>query len=402
MRTVTIFLAGSALALSGCASTSFAPPEVSLSRQMGEQSAAENCLAPAGGGAIAHDVPGALLLIDNFLGAYRCTLRVAADGRRGFQIPSFLALVGSTTAVALGGGADWAIAGGAANSVFTAGNDYFDPVEQTEILDDAIEALDCVQMEAVGVQAFVTAPEAADAAADARRDAAREMVEAAEMRAQTAERVFAVADAEATRAANAAAQADSLMNVTIAQVADPDARAAQLARIGELSDRSRAAAVEARGELSRAQQELSSAYAAIAPARAALAQAEADDGGLGEIEIAAEEQYFRMISGALVRVEGIAARRLSQRGIFDPAGVAAQIEDLVAKIRERQAEANAGGAGAEAGGEGAQDEDAEGNQLRAMANLFANPVTRNLVTQVRLQLRVLRPKLDRCILLAQA
>ena len=46
---------------------------------------------------------------------------------------------------------DVAIAGGAGNSIFTAGNSYYAPREQTAILSDAVDAIACIQTEAVGI-----------------------------------------------------------------------------------------------------------------------------------------------------------------------------------------------------------------------------------------------------------
>lgn len=144
-----------AIALGGCASTTFAPPEVDVYRQMNGDSLTMGCrLSGASSGAIQHNVDGALLLVHNFVNSYRCGMRAAADGRQPFEILSFLSLAGATAAVALGASPDVAIIGAAANGIFTAGNKYFAPQEQTEILSSAVDALLCIQTESVGIAAF--------------------------------------------------------------------------------------------------------------------------------------------------------------------------------------------------------------------------------------------------------
>jgi hypothetical protein len=122
---------------------------------MTRASLSQDCrVTPAAATDIRPNVEGALTLIDNYLSSYRCTMRLAADGRQGFEVPAFLSLIGSTTAIALGAGTDVAILGGAGNSVFTAGNKYSAPQDQTEILSGAVDALACIQTEAVGISAF--------------------------------------------------------------------------------------------------------------------------------------------------------------------------------------------------------------------------------------------------------
>ena len=148
-------LLGATALLSGCVSTSFAPPDVDVYNRMAAGSLTTNCtLSGSNGGAIGHNVDGALLLIHNFVNAYRCSMRAAADGRQPFEVLSFLSLVGSTAAVALGASPDVAIIGSGANSIFTAGSKYYAPQEQTEILSSAVDALLCIQTEAVGIAAF--------------------------------------------------------------------------------------------------------------------------------------------------------------------------------------------------------------------------------------------------------
>lgn len=138
--------------LSGCATTSFAPPRVDFHQEMTNASLGADCRLIAGkGNNLPHDVSGARALIRNYFGAYECAMRATANGRQAFEVPAFLSLVGATTAVALGAGPNVAIAGGAGNSIFNAGNSYYAPREQTAILSDAFDAITCIQSEAVGI-----------------------------------------------------------------------------------------------------------------------------------------------------------------------------------------------------------------------------------------------------------
>ena len=115
----------------------------------------DQCKVTLGKGeAVKPNIDGAQILIGNYLDSYRCTMREASNGRQPWEILSFLSLVGSTTAIALGGGRNLAVLGGAGNSVFSAGNSYYAPRDQVEILDQAVDALACIQNESVGIDPF--------------------------------------------------------------------------------------------------------------------------------------------------------------------------------------------------------------------------------------------------------
>ena len=282
MDRLTLLLATTAIAVAGCTTTSFAPPRVDLDQVMTASSLSPDCgLTTAHGTPIPQNVAGALQLIDNYDRAYDCAQRAAANGRQAFQIPSFLALVGSTTAVAFGAGADVAIAGGAANSVFTAGSNYYAPAEQNEILLHALDAINCISEEAVGSPAYASLPAAGD-----------------------------------------------------------EERRLQLLR---------------------------------------------DPGG-GQVEITSDQRYFRMVRGALRQVAIVTGQRLSRRGTFDAAGVAAQIRTLADEERERRRLAE-------------QPPPTE----QALTNRFmSSPAgTARLMHVIQLQLDLLQPKLDQCVLRAK-
>lgn len=278
------FLLGScALFLSACSTTtSFAPPHVNVHKAMNENSLGTDCRQTTYLDAtIEKDVDGAQSLIDNYLNSYQCAMRLAADGRQAFEIPQFLALIGSTTALALGAGTDVAILGGAGNSIFAAGKNYYAPAEQTEILSDAVDALACIQAESVGINPF---------------------------------------------------------SIAVAEE-------------------------QQRMQLSRA-------------------------GGGPIVEVSPELQYFKMVSSALISVNRAATKRLSRRGSFDAAGVGAEIEVLAKKIRDaEEAKKNPPKTEPDAGA-------GEGGARMALA------LTQSERTQ--LDLNVLQPKLQTCVLRAKS
>ena len=269
--------------LSGCATTSFAPPQVNVHKAMNENSLGPGCrLTTHLDARIDEDVNGAQSLIDNYLDSYQCAMRLAADGRQAFEIPQFLALIGSTTALALGAGTDVAILGGAGNSVFAAGKNYYAPGEQTEILSDAVDALACIQAESVGISAFSIA----------------------------------------------ATEEQQRMQMSAA-------------------------------------------------------------GGGPIVEVSAELQYFKMVSSALVSVNRAATKRLSRRGSFDVAGVAAEIEVLAKKIRDaEEAKKNPPKAAV-------PDPAAGGAGVRMALAL-------NQSEKTQLDLNILQPKLQTCVLRAKS
>jgi hypothetical protein len=279
MRIVIAFLASCSLA--GCATTtSFAPPPVDIGHDMADQTLSSQCLpTAAAGNKITPDMDGAQKLIDNFIMSYRCTIRVAADGRQPFELLGFLSLVGSTAAVALGAGPKVAIAGGIGNSVFTAGEKYYDPKEQTSILADALDALACIKTESVGISPF-----------------------------------------------DLAATANQQMT------------------------------------------------------------AMADETG-PTVTVTPERQYFNMVAAALLSVERAATIRLSRRGSFDSAGIAAEIETLTKKIEDAE-----------------KKKKAPPPQDPAVRNVLGDEAAdaMRVADLTQLDLDVLQPKLQKCVVRAKS
>ena len=92
-----------------------------------------------------------------------------------------------------------------------------------------------------------------------------------------------------------------------------------------------------------------------------------------------------MIRGALRQVAVVTAQRLSRRGTFDAAGVAAQIRTLAEEERARRAAVGAA---------------TETPVDDALAARFGGPVAA-FIRNIQLQLDVLQPKLDQCVLRAK-
>ncbi len=153
-----IFFMTCVFALSGCAVTSFAPPVVNLDQRLqfsGTQSTFNAVCSPkASNGLIDASVDGALGLVSNFILTYRCQADRAAEGRQFFEVPAFLSAAGAATAAAFGAGAAVAIGSGAAGAVLNQGKSYYAPRAKAVVLNDGLDALLCIQAEAVGIDAF--------------------------------------------------------------------------------------------------------------------------------------------------------------------------------------------------------------------------------------------------------
>jgi hypothetical protein len=157
MRRIFI-LTSCTLALAGCAVTSFAPPVVNLDQRLqfsGTQSSFNAVCSPkASNGSINASVDGALALVNNFILTYRCQADRAAEGRQFFEVPAFLTSAGAATAAAFGAGPAIAIGAGAAGATLNQGKSYYAPRAKAVVLSDGLDALLCIQTEAVGIDAF--------------------------------------------------------------------------------------------------------------------------------------------------------------------------------------------------------------------------------------------------------
>jgi hypothetical protein len=325
--------------LTGCATASFAPPSVNLENEMhvpgSNYSFGQRCMpnerldSAKNSIRIREDVQGARRLIDNFIYMYRCRAHTAANGRQAFDIPSFLALAGTSAATVFGAGPNVAIAGGYGNSLFSNGAKYYAAQRKAEIYDHSLDALVCIKSEAAGIDAFT---------------------------------VDAISNVEKTSG-------------------------------------------------DQAKQALKAAFAG-------------EEGEGGEVTITSKEQYFDMVSAALLSVERVAAQRLSTAGTpFDASGVMAEMAALQKKTEPTAAEGEeadeeaAALQGPAAGAEvppglpqGAVQELLKslssiqgGNEaaagMAAKANLKSVP--QRQVSETILKLKTLQPKLEQCVLRAK-
>lgn len=94
-------------------------------------------------------VDGARQLTDNFIFAYRCAAKGAANGRQAFEFPAIIAAIGAPAAAALGGNPDATIAAGITSAALTAGNGYYGPQQKANILLSGLDALACIKTVAV-------------------------------------------------------------------------------------------------------------------------------------------------------------------------------------------------------------------------------------------------------------
>jgi len=286
-----LFLTTCLLALSGCATASFAPPQVAVNYyQEGDNSA----LCKTGGSrpttvVVTRTVEGAYRLIDTFIETYRCAGHSAANGRQAFEIPAFVATTGAALATAVGGGVTYGIVGTAANSVFNAGGKYWDPKLKAGIYDHSLDALLCVKTEAVGIPAY--------------------------------------------KFEQAAAETSAKRNLP-----------------------------EARGQ------------------------------GGTIIEVTPDKQYFEMVSSAAFSVERILAYRLNNMASVDAGAVAAELAKAIEASRKAEEERKKKLGGATEHG---IVESAEIDDFRE--DLEKSPKQ----TMVQLDLTVLKPKLDECVLRAK-
>jgi hypothetical protein len=152
-------LGSSALFLSGCAVTSFAPPIVDMQnelRSVRNQTSFNAVCTPqpfAVPGGSQRDVEGALRLINNYILTYRCQRDRAAEGRQFFEVPGFLATAGGAIAAAFGAPTAVAIGSGAASAVLGQGKSYYAPKDKAVVLSDGLRGMLCIHNEAVGIDA---------------------------------------------------------------------------------------------------------------------------------------------------------------------------------------------------------------------------------------------------------
>ena len=148
---------GSAMALAGCTTTSFAPPNVNFQKAVDYSDAGHHCGPKTVGTDLEHNVDGARRLIDNFIISYRCAAHSAADGRQFFEVPSFLATTLGAAAGAIGAGTHVAIGTTVTSGILNGGKSYYSPQQKADMYDSALDALLCIKTEAVAIDALTIA-----------------------------------------------------------------------------------------------------------------------------------------------------------------------------------------------------------------------------------------------------
>ena len=352
-----IITAASALALSGCTTFSFAPPpvqtdyKVAPSKSVCGQAAASDTL-------ISRDYRGARVLIDNFTVAYRCASHEVANGRQIFEVPSFIALVAAAIGPTFGLSDDGRIAALGAASVYGRANSYYAPRDKVPAVDAALDAVICIKSESIGVAFF-----------DSR-----------------------LGDAEAARVAIGAAQTQisklqtALATLEVRRVAT----VAELQKLAQAADSSAAARASLSAELAIIETAIGSTRTELAALESALntlvdpktVKAAAVTGlgidGVSDpaLVISVNEQYFEMVSSALLSVERILASRLKSIGKYDAAGLQAEIAKQLEDMRTTDA------------------------KLKPASD-FAGLSAPEKNEEVKLQVAAIQPRLQNCVVRAK-
>ncbi len=155
-KRLTLAVLGILPTLSGCATFSFAPPNVNTSQHVETAGNRICAFNPRVGERVndPNDLLSTFRLIDNYSLAYRCAVSQASNGRQAFQIPSFLSALVGVAAGAFNGSRDLAVGAGIAASTSNSANGYWAPQEKAGVLDSAFDAVLCIRTEAVGIRFF--------------------------------------------------------------------------------------------------------------------------------------------------------------------------------------------------------------------------------------------------------
>lgn len=276
-RVLVAGLAG--LALTGCTTTSFAPPQIETGYAMdGVEPGTCAVYAAEGASAITPDVAGANLLIDNFLAGYKCASREASNGRQSFEVPSFLALIAASVGGPLYGfSRNEQLAAGAYSAVMGRANSYYAPKEKADLLRAAISGVTCIGNAAVGYDYFN---------ADAEEEG------------------------EVRSAVDGTTQDEKLSSLVQAQ-------------LDEIKARLKAAGLTAaeKKDLADQRKELEDLLLGLLKRMDRAQQA-------GSVRIDADFAYFKLVRNALIDVDTVLEKRMSDSGTFDPASLSGELENL--------------------------------------------------------------------------
>jgi hypothetical protein len=266
------------LALGGCTTTSFAPPEIDTRYSMSGVEPGTCAVTPDTASKIEPNVAGAHLLIDNFLAGYKCASREASNGRQSFEVPSFLALVAAGVGGPLYGlSRNEQLAAGAYSAVMGRANSYYAPKEKADLLRAAINGVTCIGNAAVGYDHFD---------ADAKQPGGTVNI------------------------ASQTTQEEMLIELIDGQLTE----VAAALKVADLAQQERT-------RLTTRQKELADLKFALTQQISRRLQA-------SSIQIDAAFGYVKLVRNALVDVDTVLEKRLSDSGTFDPASLSGELENL--------------------------------------------------------------------------
>lgn len=405
MKTRALIILTASTVIAGCSTTSFAPPHVNLDTVVGKRTTPlKSCMEASEQSTrkIDENVEGAMALIDNFMVGYRCASRSAAEGRKNFEVPAFLFAATSALGQSFGLVEDATLGIAAAGITATQGNSYFAPQTKADYLNSAIDAITCIQLGSVGLDGFdingkkeeggdgTTGKDNTSGEEGTQNDVQPVDVSAIELLDPFSLSVpFQIASNEGVTIA--APESDDDFVANLETLKSQDLSDVDRALLQHLFERFQAAAVNADAKnVVRKEQSESEAQSSVS------------------VSTSAERQFFRLISGALLSVERVLARRLNHAGTaIDASGIVAQVELL------SQDEKKAGLEGAEETADGKRLAELntiisnyelqtiqlpQGNQLSApQRDVYEKAINDRIVLKVK----EIRPKLQKCVLLAK-
>lgn len=245
----------------------------------------------------------------------------------------------------------------ASAAVLGRANTYYAPREKLPALDAALDAVLCVKTETVGVAFFDT------------RQGDAEAVRAAVT--QTQQQITSI---KATLAALEAKRATAVSQLQALASTIDASSPARTALVAELTT-TEAAIKTTVAELTK----LEAALALIVdPATRIAAATPLGIAGVtaGPVVVSANEQYFEMVSGALLSIERVLAGRLKSAGKYDAAGLQAEIAKTIEEMRAA---------------------DAKLRPARALAGLPAA----DQIDEVQLRVAAIQPRLQGCVVRAK-
>ncbi len=294
---------------------------------------------------------GAMQLLDNFMVGYRCAAKSAADGRTKFEVPTFLLATAAAVGQSFGISADGTLGLVTGAAVVRQGNSYFASQTKADYLNSAVDALTCIQLESVGIDGFDLAQ-------------------------------------EPPRAIPPDSDGEIMFNFEAFKAKNPEMQE----RFKNTPD----------FEISTQQRLID-----LGLTEEAIAEFSIDNNEMATVEVPVQQQYFRMISGALLSVERVLARRLNHAGTpFDPAGIVAEISMLSQEAGPPLEE----GEGVAQNGENMAPQTMLQmlQTERLMLMVKSDPTEqdssklRKLNAQiVTLEIKALQPKIQKCIILAK-